>query len=165
MLLGALTMPLSTLSVSDLISLYWRLSALPWTSAIALYGDGVSPGEGGGGWALPPDCFAREPACAFHAASSRSSWLSFHQLSGVPAAVTPCLILCPIVRMMAWGWSHLSSGVKCVGFMTVIFYTEDIFFSSFSLLSSGWLEWLEVWLLGNTLDVNFSFGHSKCCKL
>ena len=44
-----------------------------------------------------------------------------------PAAVTPCLLLCPLVRMMAGGWIHLSSGAKCMDFMTVIFHTEGIF--------------------------------------
>lgn len=50
---------LSTLSVSDLISLDWRLSALPWPSAIVLCGDWVSPGDAGGVWVggLRVKCF------------------------------------------------------------------------------------------------------------
>lgn len=72
-------------------------------------------------------CWESQPVL-LHSASSCHCWLSLQQLSGVPAAVTSCFVLHPIVRMMAWGWIYLCSGDKCVDFMTVIFHTEDIFF-------------------------------------
>lgn len=154
---------LSTLSVSDLISLDWRLSALPWPSAIIPCGDWVSPGDAGGVWVggLRVKCLwtaLLENPPARHTVSSCHCRLSFPRLSGVPAAVTPCLLLCPIVRMMAWGWSHLCSGVKCVDLMTVIFHTEDIF--SF-LTSRFWMvRMIRSVASRKLIGCNFSFCNS-----
>lgn len=63
----------------------------------------------------------------FHTLPFCSCRLSLHQLSGIPASVTACLILHPIVKMMARGWIPLSLRVKYADYMTVIFYTEEIF--------------------------------------